>query len=233
MRAATLLARASSVMRPTPATRAERSSHSTSALPTPERPMRGLDREQQQVRLVLAVFHDAEAGAVGVAHGDDGVGVAMAQAAQHALAGPAPAEAVLDAGRATSRRCRARRRGSRSGSRRRASRCSSAHSATTATPPWAARDALQRQPVARTVPLHAPPHRPPRHGRVLCVGRAAALPRAARPRRGHRRRPRQPAANAAPTARASSRRCATTSAAASSRRAPTRRGSSACSRRWA
>ena len=31
------------------------------------------------------------------------------------------------------------------------------------------------------LPLHAPAHRPPRHGRVLRVGRAAALPRAARP----------------------------------------------------
>ncbi len=41
-----------------------------------------------------------------------------------------------------------------------------------------------------------PADRPPRHGRVLCVGRAAPLSRAARPRRRHRRRPRQPAEEA-------------------------------------
>ena len=35
-----------------------------------------------------------------------------------------------------------------------------------------------------------PADRPHRHGRVLCVGRAAPLSRAARPRRRHRRRPR-------------------------------------------
>ncbi len=59
-------------------------------------PVRRLDREQQQVHFVVAVFHDREAGAIGLADGDDRVGVALAQASQDALAGPAPAQAVLD-----------------------------------------------------------------------------------------------------------------------------------------
>ena len=42
-------------------------------------------REQQQVRLVVAVLHDAEADAVGVAHRERDVGVAMAHARAHAL----------------------------------------------------------------------------------------------------------------------------------------------------
>ena len=54
------------------------------------------NREQQQMRFLVAVFHDAEAGPLGLAHRDDGVGVGMTKAAQDALARPAPAEAVLD-----------------------------------------------------------------------------------------------------------------------------------------
>ena len=58
--------------------------------------MAGPHREQQQVRLFVAVFHDAETGALGFAHGDHGIGVGVAEAAQQALARPAPAEPVLD-----------------------------------------------------------------------------------------------------------------------------------------
>ena len=69
----------------------------------------------------------------------------------------------------------------------------------------------------------AAPDRPSRHGRVLCVGRAVALPGAARPAGGDRRRAAARSRCSAPTARASSRRCATTPAAASSPPRPTRR----------
>ena len=81
----------------------------------------------------------------------------------------------------------------------------------------------------------APRHRPPRHGRVLRVGRVAALSGAARPAGGGRRRSPPPAGGSDRSGngrvRAGSRRWRATPAAAWRRPPPTRRARSACTRR--
>ena len=80
-----------------PAVLAVTSSQDSNAVPIPRRRCDGLTAKQEELRLVVAVFHDRKPGdhAAVANHGD--VGVAVVDAAPHSLRRPGPSQTLLDA----------------------------------------------------------------------------------------------------------------------------------------